>query len=456
MNRLLLTLTLFISTLVQAQEIKLNGIISAEYNQIKNLAYPTSTTDAATKIYVDNNIFSGNYNDLINKPTVFNGNFVGTLLGDVFGNLTGDVFGNLTGNVTGNVTGGLTGDVTGNLTGNVTGGLTGDVTGNLTGNVTGDLTGDVTGNLTGNVIGDLTGEVTGDVTGNLTGNVIGDVTGNVIGDVTGNVTGGLTGDVTGNVTGDLTGNVTGSLTGDVTGNVTGDLTGNVTGSLTGDVTGNVTGDLTGDVTGNVTGDVTSNSVITQMLKLVTLTDSERNSITPEEGMLIYNETARQLQIYSTVSSTISNTTFAGEFTDGDDTMNQSFVPHIAGDIISISVYGKKTQSWGDEILITFEGQVDMKDFTYWDSQSINSPTWHEFTFDTPVTVNAGQNYTFRLWGPGTCGGNVVFSTNYSYSQGSVSANNCGGTPVGFANGKDLAFLVTFANNTTQLGWLSIN
>ena len=453
MNRFLLTLTLFISTLVQAQDIKLNGVISAEYNQIKNLANPTEIYDAVTKFYVDNNTFSGNYYDLINKPTVFNGSFIGDLAGNLFGNVTGDVFGNLTGNVTGD----LAGDVAGNLFGNVTGDLTGDVTGNLTGNVIGDLTGDVTGNvtgdvtgnLTGNVIGDLTGDVTGDLTGNVIGDLTGDVTGDVTGNLTGNVIGDLTGDVTGNVTGDLTGNVTGSLTGDVTGNVTGDLTGNVT--------GNVTGDLTGNVTGNVTGDVTSTSVITQMLKLVTLTESEINSITPEEGMLIYNETARQLQIYSTITPSISNTTFAGEFTNGDDMMNQSFVPHIAGDIVSISVYGKRTVDNVTYTTIDFEGQSIELNSNYWSAKSINSPAWHEFTFNTPVSVNAGQNYTFKLWGEGTCYGKIVFSTNFSYSQGSVSAGlSCLGTPVGFDNGKDLAFLITFANNTTQLGWLSIN
>ena len=444
MNRFLLTLTLFISTLVQAQDIKLNGVISAEYNQIKNLANPTEIYDAVTKFYVDNNTFSGNYYDLINKPTVFNGSFIGDLAGNLFGNVTGDVFGNLTGNVTGD----LAGDVAGNLFGNVTGDLTGDVTGNLTGNVIGDLTGDVTGNVTGDVTGNLTGNVIGDLTGDVTGDLTGDVTGDVTGNLTGNVIGDLTGDVTGNVTGDLTGNVTGSLTGDVTGNVTGDLTGNVT--------GNVTGDLTGNVTGNVTGDVTSTSVITQMLKLVTLTESEINSITPEEGMLIYNETARQLQIYSTITPSISNTTFAGEFTNGDDTMNQSFVPHIAGDIVSISVYGKRTVDNVTYTTIDFEGQSIELNSNYWSAKSINSPAWHEFTFNTPVSVNAGQNYTFMLWGSGTCGGGIVFSTNFSYSQGSVSAGSCGGTPVGFDNGKDLAFMITFANNTTQLGWLSIN
>jgi len=50
MNRLLLTLTLFISTLIQAQDIKLNGIISAEYNQIKNLAFLITFANNTTQL----------------------------------------------------------------------------------------------------------------------------------------------------------------------------------------------------------------------------------------------------------------------------------------------------------------------------------------------------------------------------------------------------------------------
>ena len=52
----------------------------------------------------------------------------------------GDVFAT-DGNFSGTITGDLTGNVTGGLTGNVTGNVTGDLTGNVTGNVTGDLTG---------------------------------------------------------------------------------------------------------------------------------------------------------------------------------------------------------------------------------------------------------------------------------------------------------------------------
>lgn len=52
-------------------DILLSGDVSAENNQIKNVADPTHTQDAATKGYVDSNVnsFSGSYNDLTDKPT---------------------------------------------------------------------------------------------------------------------------------------------------------------------------------------------------------------------------------------------------------------------------------------------------------------------------------------------------------------------------------------------------
>ena len=51
-------------------DILLNGTLSAENNQIKNVADPTDAQDAVTKSYVDSNInsFSGSYNDLTDKP----------------------------------------------------------------------------------------------------------------------------------------------------------------------------------------------------------------------------------------------------------------------------------------------------------------------------------------------------------------------------------------------------
>lgn len=55
-------------------DILLNGVVSAENNQIKNLEDPTHQQDAVTKNYVDSNVnsFSGSYNDLTDTPTSSN------------------------------------------------------------------------------------------------------------------------------------------------------------------------------------------------------------------------------------------------------------------------------------------------------------------------------------------------------------------------------------------------
>jgi hypothetical protein len=62
-------------------DILLNGTVSAENNQIKNVDDPTHSQDAATKGYVDSNInsFSGSYNDLSDKPTSFSGDLSGNV-----------------------------------------------------------------------------------------------------------------------------------------------------------------------------------------------------------------------------------------------------------------------------------------------------------------------------------------------------------------------------------------
>ena len=45
---------IFIVVSTYSQDIKLKGTISADNNQIKNVASPTDADDAATKSYVDN------------------------------------------------------------------------------------------------------------------------------------------------------------------------------------------------------------------------------------------------------------------------------------------------------------------------------------------------------------------------------------------------------------------
>ena len=59
-------------TTSSTRDILLNGTVSAENNQIKNVSDPTDAQDAATKSYVDGNVnaFSGSYNDLTDQPSL--------------------------------------------------------------------------------------------------------------------------------------------------------------------------------------------------------------------------------------------------------------------------------------------------------------------------------------------------------------------------------------------------
>ena len=101
----------------------------------------------------------GSVKALNNGFTVLNPGTDGTnasFAGTVVGNVTGNVSGNVSGNVTGNVTGRLDGDVTGSVFADNSTLLVDGVNGRIPGSV---INGTVTANLIGNVTGDVTGDI---------------------------------------------------------------------------------------------------------------------------------------------------------------------------------------------------------------------------------------------------------------------------------------------------------
>lgn len=80
----------FTTTVTEASPgIILNGAVSAESNQIKNVADPTDTQDVATKSYVDSNVnsFSGSYDNLTNKPIIYTQSEVDDLMSSLLSDL---------------------------------------------------------------------------------------------------------------------------------------------------------------------------------------------------------------------------------------------------------------------------------------------------------------------------------------------------------------------------------
>ena len=72
MYKLLFALIFFEIIQGRAQDIKFNGTISAENNQIKNIVDPTESQDAATKAYIDTliNNLQSQLNDLKSTGSV--------------------------------------------------------------------------------------------------------------------------------------------------------------------------------------------------------------------------------------------------------------------------------------------------------------------------------------------------------------------------------------------------
>jgi|DEB0MinimDraft_6_1074348.scaffolds.fasta_scaffold106678_1 cytoskeletal protein CcmA (bactofilin family) len=141
-----------------------------------------------------------------------------------------------------------------------------------------------------------------DAQGNLVVNgasikVDGDVSGSIFADdstlLVDAINGKIVGPVEANVTGNLTGNVTGNLTGNVTGNVTGNIVGNTTGYHTGDVTGSVFADDSTIIVDGVSGAVTPSEFKPPML-----TQAQIDTLTPVEGLMVYNTTTGKFQGYA--------------------------------------------------------------------------------------------------------------------------------------------------------------
>ena len=85
-----------------------------------------------------------------------NASFVGTVVGNVTGNVTGTVVGNVTGNVTGRLDGDVTGSVFADNSTLLVDGVNGRIPGSvISGTVTANLNGNVTGNVTGNIFTNL-------------------------------------------------------------------------------------------------------------------------------------------------------------------------------------------------------------------------------------------------------------------------------------------------------------
>lgn len=194
------------------------------------------------------------------------------------------------------------------------------------------------------------------------------------------------------------------------------------------------------------------------LSLNSLTQSEIDNLTAEEGMLVYNITTRKLQVYSVSSEpTIENGLISNDFYSCD-MATMEFISPISCEISAASFYGKKNSSGPTHIRLTGESPEDNRlDSSYWDLQPINSPEWHKIVFNNTVTLIQGRTYTIRFWGSGFYS-DVSYAVNNAYPGGSIKDPGFG-ADCSEINGLDLIFRLHISsggNLEENAQWISLN
>ncbi len=168
-------------------------------------------------------------------------------------------------------------------------------------------------------------------------------------------------------------------------------------------------------------------------------------------MVLYNQSKKKIQIYSTSSTSISNSEFTGQFAT-EVFGEQTFIAPFTGTIYGISLYLKKKEDECCDIRLNFNGNVSQiyENEPSYINASENTPFWHEFTFDNPINVTFGQSCSFDVR-------STIFElgVNFAYSNGQFDIFS----PNDFANGVDLMFLMTYTvdpNTPATFSWIDLN
>ena len=186
-----------------------------------------------------------------------------------------------------------------------------------------------------------------------------------------------------------------------------------------------------------------------------LTQTEISALSsPSEGMVVYNSSTRKLQVYSVGNTDTTNELYSGNFSNGMDSITQTYVPQVGGTVYAFQFFAKKSiqnYPWTYLVVDYNSGGVDGIDL-----QSLTtSAEWITINVSNPFTVTAGNSYNFNVWSGSICGGDVLLGTNSNYSNGSITnSNDCIGG--GLLNGDDLMFRILITPSSSSAYWLNLN
>ena len=185
-----------------------------------------------------------------------------------------------------------------------------------------------------------------------------------------------------------------------------------------------------------------------------LNQSQINSLTGvEEGMVVYNTDTRKLQVFSVGNTDTTNELYSGNFSNGRDSIIQTYVPQVSGTVYAFQFFAKKSiqnYPWA-YLAIDYNSGYDSIDL-----QSLTtSAEWITINMTNPFTVTAGNSYNFYVWSSSICGGDVLLGTNSNYSNGSIT-NSYDCINGGLLNGDDLMFRILITPSSSTAYWLNLN
>lgn len=184
------------------------------------------------------------------------------------------------------------------------------------------------------------------------------------------------------------------------------------------------------------------TILVKPVVLVKMTQAAIDTLSAEEGMIVYNTTTHKAQVYTEVKNTgsINNTIDSGTFANAIG-YNQTFMPTVSGSIISVELYIKNHgATTSDSLLFSMPG--------YSQNVKVDSSAsfrWVKITLNKPQSVTKDVSSSFAINSYGASDRDIATNKNYANGQGCCWS----------ATDSDLLFKITIQPTKGNLGWADL-
>ncbi len=181
-----------------------------------------------------------------------------------------------------------------------------------------------------------------------------------------------------------------------------------------------------------------------------MTTSQRDALTAQEGMILYNTSIKKLQVYSDNINQyqLDNDIYSGSETGIQWSVVQTFTAPIDGVVIAIEFYLKTLSYTGQPLYLNVDNlTTNQYNWASFVVPNYGSFTWHNFVLPFSTSAVAGNTVRIRLDAGPQPQMDVSFSTNTDYPGGT-------GTWSGSVGADDIMFKILI-QSSTGLQWMNL-